>query len=460
MLKKLPLAILAASTVTAAMAADNFSLNNAVDAVVIQDNVWTNPAALSNTNNQVAVAGTNGGSATGGVVFEFAGQKLGLHVGRLTFSDFEWPYNDAAAILPNTDFFTDNQFNGNQSLDLFAANALGGFHFGYNQFTISNLATTTVDASGSNDIIQVTEEAYVYERGPNKLSAVVDTNQATYSFSELTAKYGSINQRGGFTVEFRLPTHEATKEIKYTGKVEGPGGTTTHVREELNTSTNTFSFGVDAGFKQFFSRTFFVSGSAGYESLGEEATRFGSSTINGTVTADKTFDESTDITIRAQAGFGGIIRKGPSVFKYTQELQWVNALSEVNAYFDEDEDSADKDKGIETTTNVSIHNFSLPFAASAEVAAGPKWTWRAGIEANLAAVSFGKITEMETKTEGTAQVPDKTYTLGKPFELDLIDYASADFGVGYKATEDFEINTQFEASNNDLFGRVSASYSF
>ncbi|WP_119395940.1 hypothetical protein [Salinibius halmophilus] len=488
MLKKLPLAILAASTVTATMAADNFSKDNAVDAVVIQDNVWSNPAALNNTPNQVSAASTNGTYATGGVVFEYAGQKMGLHVGNQV--DFASPlydldaedavggdidgFNfDAEGISVAKGLLADNDNEAppqNGSIDYFIASSWGGIRLGYTTYSISGLSAIELGFLG--DTIPYTETEHNFAASPNNFSAVVAQNEAAFSASEVNATFGSINNRGGYSFTFSLPSFNGSDNLEYQGKTTNGSTSTTYDYDKEVYAKSNFSFAVDGGFKQFLSRSFFLSGSASYARLNSSSRSFERSvTTSGSNPGfvEETIENKLDLvssTIRAAGGIGGVVRKGPSTFRYTQDAEWILAGVTGTVYDDQTTTGAGsttvtgKETDVLATVNSSVHIVNLPFAASAEVAAGEKWTWRAGIEANLASITFGKVTATPTKPEGGSRVDDFTSTVAKPSGIKVLPESLASFGIGYKPVSDFEINAQLESSWSDIFGRVSASYSF
>lgn len=465
MLKKLPLAILAASTVGATFAADNFVLDNAVDTVVIQDNVWGNPAALLNTSNQVAV--TDNGNA--GVVFEAAGQKLGVHVGR----DAEHDFIAAGAggnVAPSA---TDT------SLDLFWGADLGaktGLRFGYTVDSDKTLALTTFNAPSFGDDIFPTEGNTTFEDADgNKATLNITGNELVTSLTTYELSFGQILARGGYSVNFSLPTFNNQSLVSYTASTDqaADGAPDLSLKSTANRQASSdFSFEVSGGFKQFFSRSFYVTGGGAYNSYNTSLIIENENISTVGTTETKTASQSTSSfglnVIAASVGAGLVQRNAATTVRVEGGIDYSRSVSTSSGNATVVE-GVEAPKGTNSGSKGTENNITVPFAVSVEASKpGSSFTWRAGASADLLELMTDKDTTNSYSANSDATGFDLDYAKIDGQSSELNSNASQMFlGMGWAPVENLEfnavINQAFVKSsfvNNGFASKLSASYSF
>lgn len=467
MLKKLPLAILAASTVGASFAADNFVQYNAVDAVVIQDNAWDNPAAIANTANQVAVSDQD----TAGVVFNSGSQKIGIHAGNVAGNSFLADTEGGA---------NENPVGAARGLDLFwgmGQQSKTGVRFGYYTVNDKGLASVGFGAPSFADTIFLTEGSTTFEDGAgNKATITIADNKNVSNFTKYELSFGQILPRGGFSVNLAMPTFNNQELLKYTTVTDQAADGAPDITREFTSNeqaSSGFSYEASAGFKQFFSRSFYVFGNGAYNSyntnvVDEQRVVIKVPETDDAVTATQTTSSDNASVIRSEVGAGLVQRtatttmqiKGSFVYRrYAETTQDNTTVTE----------GVEAPTGVDASDSVTFNSFFLPVEASIEGSKeGSAFTWRAGARANLLTLINQKVTEGEHNPDADNEKYALDYTKINVQDSDMATGgATVSLGMGWSPVEGLQVNGVINQlfltdsfTDNGLVSRISASYSF
>lgn len=431
-------------------------ITGAASEVVIRENMWYNPAHINTTAQQLSV---HSGNAGGGVADIF-GQRVGGHV-RQGRTDLFWGMGMGDMLI--------------------------GTRLGIMLDNESKLPSTTISG--------MPLYTAPYDDGTNIITLTADEFKEVDNSRNFSLDVGSVMMGGNLSVIGRVASSGSKEETVGKGSIltnldAGNGGTSTGTeREEMDTldSTNEKRFSLLVDGRYYLSESFYVVGGVGFVSRSEvETDRDNSRTTErdagGTATRDEsTFDETVnttkDNTLSGTVGLGLIERRDQVTIRFEQSLTLTR---QTISYEEETKDDRFVDHldatnnttnatGITSAEESSNLRIKLPMRASLEVAASDKWTWRAGITADLLDLILNKKEEDAKKLNDAndGYVLDYTATLVDGSTLTSPNGVTTQFGLAYEPVENLKLDMVFNRNfltngflNNGLATRFSVTYLF
>lgn len=446
---------LAALLSTGAFASDNFSYQNSLSRVVVQDNLWYNPAWINQVDQQVA-ANTGG---HGGVAFDAFGQRIGVHAGALETPQFDGMDYQGTGRLPS----------GADAIDIFAGAKLGhssGFRLTLVQNSQEELAINQLIAPGGGTI-HITEGEHTFEQGGDQLSADVRDNKEVTAFSLYGLEFGQVRPKLAFSLGFALPMFNSQRLVDYTATNVQSGGATLSTQYKENVQSKSgFSYELTSNNRYYLQPGLYI----GADFVANNYVTEGVSSTLDITTGETESEEQTQrnfskLQLAGDLTFGLIRQTTSTTLRIEQGIGYERVRSTDQQFATEERGSNDP-TGIEESSTQVNHTLRMPLHASIEARTGEKWFWRAGVQANLFSWLINK-TLVDNNIEGDDGYELDYTKLDAKGNSRVTDGTNLLLGLGWKPAEKLSINAvlnqQFITDgllDNGLATEVSISYLF
>ncbi|WP_119395939.1 hypothetical protein [Salinibius halmophilus] len=454
-MKQITIASIAVALGASAWATDNLSFQNSLSQVVVQDNLWYNPALIADVKQQVAA--TTGGN--GGVAFNAFDQTIAIHAGKVSTPQFDGMDYLGSGRLPTAA----------DAVDIFVGGKLfgqSGLRLSLVQNTESEPAVYQIAAPGGGTI-HLTEEPHTFDANGDQLSAEFRGNTETTAYSKYGISFGQVQPKFAYSAGISVPLFNNQRLIDYTATnaQQGSATLTTEYKENEQAKSG-LSFELHSNNRYYFQPTLYLG--ADFQ-LNRYVTEGIVSQLEITTGAEDNESQTqrnfSKLQLVGDLTLGLIRQSGASTLRIEQGIGYERVSGKDEQYATEVRGANDP-TGVESSSNAVEQTIRLPLHASIEAKTGDKWSWRAGVKADLLNWVINKT--LTDKNEPGPNGFELEYTkLDSKGSRRVTDGAELLLGLGWQPVEKLSINAVLNQAfiteglfDNGLASQVSVSYEF
>lgn len=438
-----------------ALATDNLSFNNSLSQVVVQDNLWYNPAWAANVVQQVA-ATTQG---NGGVAFTAYEQTFVIHAGKTSTPQFNGMDYLGSGRLPA----------GADAIDLFVAGKLfgqSGLRLSVVQNSASKLAVNQITAPGGGTI-HLTEEPHTFNANGDQLSADFRGNTETTAFSRYGITFGQVQPKLAYSAGLAVPLFNNQRLIDYTAtNAQNGGATLTTEYKENEQAKSGLSFELFSNNRYYWQPNVYLDADL-------QVNRYATQGIVSQLERSTGEPDSESQTQRnfsklqlvGELTFGLLRQSDNSVLRIEQGIGYERLSAKEEAYATEVRGANDP-TGVESSERAVDQTIRLPLHASIEAKTGDKWFWRAGVKADLFNLVLNK-TLIDNNEAGPNGFELEYTKLDSKGNQRVTNGTALLLGLGWQPVAKLSINAVLNQAfvtegllDNGLASQVSVSYAF
>ncbi|WP_196159609.1 hypothetical protein [Reinekea sp. G2M2-21] len=467
MKKKLLVSAVAFATFSTAQAS-TFLSQDPVESVYDYDTAFDNPAYLATTENQLSFSDFG----TAGYVNNAFGQKIGIHVGRLS--------TNLGNTINNVDLF----WAGNVGIGAVGVRVGYGLDTNKDDFkqdflTTDGLSSLNVDALTDYDYFENDGTTTINVGAADTASLDVDANETVNnaSMSQIQAGLKLNDLPLDLVFSFSLPTSDETDTFNVTD-VYNTDGQTTATNRTTNTLEYTEGTKRTGGLITSLSGRFqlrddmFVLGalsidnnettetiSASFDELDIDLT--GPTTNVDQLTEEETKSVVADNNTTLMLGLDHRVALGAAKFKVQPSVWYTSSKTETKNSVVKDTFTNTLNAAANTTAATGVTDLELiestnitgNIAVQAEYATSAKWIWRAGTTIGLLDINSTTTTTKVNKVNQAADGYEEDYVQinSEATDVEFLNFTNTlNLGFTVKANDIVSLDVNLESNQNAL----------